>query len=128
MDIRLLEAFRKVVESRSVTEAANILGVTQPAVSAQLSRLEELVGFPLFSRQGGRLRTTKQGQSFYDEVAKALGSIEHLEQSAINIKSGSLGRLTIVSHPSAALSLLPDLVTEFQNRRPSVFIRLMTRN
>jgi DNA-binding transcriptional LysR family regulator len=128
MDVKLLEAFRKVVECRSVTEAANILGVTQPAVSAQLSRLEELVGFALFDRQRGRLRTTKQGQSFYDEVAKALGSIEHLEQSAINIKSGSLGRLTIVSHPSAAISLLPDLVTEFRNQRPSVFIRLITRN
>jgi len=45
MDIKLLEAFRKVVETRSVTEAANILGVTQPAVSAQLSRLEGVVGF-----------------------------------------------------------------------------------
>ncbi len=128
MDIKLLEAFRKVVETRSVTEAANILGVTQPAVSAQLSRLEGVVGFSLFDRQGGRLRTSKQGQSFYDEVAKALGSIEHLEQSAKNIKSGMLGRLTIVSHPSAAISFLPNLVTEFQNSRPSVYIRLITRN
>jgi DNA-binding transcriptional LysR family regulator len=126
MDIKLLEAFRKVVETRSVTEAANILGVTQPAVSAQLSRLEAVVGFSLFDRQGGRLRTSKQGQSFYDEVAKALGSIEHLEQSAKNIKSGMLGQLTIVSHPSAAISFLPDLVTEFQNSRPSVYIRLIT--
>ena len=51
MDIKLLEAFRKVVETRSVTEAATILGVTQPAVSAQLSRLEAVVGFSLFSRK-----------------------------------------------------------------------------
>src|SRR5258708_6290557 len=45
MDVRLLEAFRAVVDHRSVTAAACAMGVTQPAVSTQIAKLEEIVGF-----------------------------------------------------------------------------------
>ena len=58
MDVRLLEAFRAVVDHRSVTAAAGAMGVTQPAVSTQIARLEEMVGFALFERSGGRLKPT----------------------------------------------------------------------
>ena len=50
MDVRLLEAFRAVVDHRSVTAAAQAMGVTQPACQRQIARLEESVGFPLFER------------------------------------------------------------------------------
>src|SRR6185437_7231050 len=61
MDVKLLEAFRAVVDSRSVTAAAQALGITQPAVSGQIAKLEESVGFPLFERAGGRLRRRTAG-------------------------------------------------------------------
>ena len=50
MDVKLLEAFRAVVDNRSVTAAAQSMGITQPAVSGQIAKLEESVGFPLFER------------------------------------------------------------------------------
>ncbi len=61
MDVKLLEAFRAVVDHRSVTAAASVLGVTQPAVSTQIARLEEMIGFALFERSGGRLKPTPEG-------------------------------------------------------------------
>jgi len=69
MDIRLLEAFRAVIETGSVTHAAAALGVTQPAVSAQIARLEGVLGFSLFERfrqpaaaDGGGDRVSRRGR------------------------------------------------------------------
>ncbi len=128
MDIKLLETFKVVVDTRSVTQAAAMLGVTQPAVSAQLGRLEEAIGFRLFDRSGGRLKPTNEGLSFYADVAKALSNFEHLGQAAENIRKGSLGRLSIASHPSAGISLLPPLVARFVKEHANVSVKLITRN
>jgi len=128
LDFKLLEAFKAVIEARSVTQAAAMLGVTQPAVSAQLARLEDIIGFRLFDRQGGRLKPTNEGLSFYEAVEKALGNITHLEQVAENIRKGNLGRLVIASHPSAGISLLPKLIAEFVQAHAGVSVRLVTRN
>ena len=82
MDLRLLEAFRAVVSNHSVTRAARVLGLTQPAVSAQLARLEAAVGFQLFLRSGGRLSLTREGEEFHREVMHALGMYERPRPSS----------------------------------------------
>lgn len=128
MDIKLLETFKAVVDARSVTQAAVMLGVTQPAVSAQLARLEDAIGFKLFDRSNGRLRPTNEGLSFYADVARALSDFEHLAQAAENIRKGGFGRLSIASHPSAGISLLPGLVARFVREHPDIQVRLITRN
>src|SRR3569832_1199006 len=61
---RLLEAFRSVLDSGSITQAAATLGLTQPAVSAQIARLESDVGFALFVRSGNRVRPTTETNTF----------------------------------------------------------------
>ncbi len=128
MDIRLLETFRSVVDHRSATAAAAALGVTQPAVSAQIARLEEAVGFRLFERMGGRLKPTAEGMLFYAEAANALSGIDRLTQAAQEIRGASAGHLVLASHPSAAISLLPPLVAEFLAERKGVHIKMVTRS
>jgi DNA-binding transcriptional LysR family regulator len=127
MDIRLLETFRSVVDHRSATAAAAALGVTQPAVSAQIARLEEAVGFRLFERIGGRLKPTPEGLLFYAETANALSGIDRLAHAAQAIRGASAGHLVIASHPSAAISILPPLVAEFLSERKGVHVRMVTR-
>jgi DNA-binding transcriptional LysR family regulator len=128
MDIKLLEAFKTVIEARSVTRASAMLGVTQPAVSAQLARLEDLIGFRLFNREGGRLKPTPEAQLFHVEVVKALENVARITQSAENIRKGSLGKLVIASNPSAGISLLPTLVADYLKDHPKVSVQLITRN
>ena len=128
MDVRLLEAFRAVVDHRSVTNAAVATGVTQPAVSAQIARLEHELGFSLFDRSNGRLKPTAEGLLFYAEASKALTGIDRLTQAAEQIRTAQTGRLVIASHPSAAISLLPGLVSAFLAERPGVLVRLLSRN
>ena len=128
MDVRLLEAFRAVVDHRSVTNAAKAMGFTQPAVSAQIARLEQELGFLLFDRSNGRLKPTAEGILFYAEANKALTGIDRLAQAAEQIRTAQTGRLVIASHPSAAISLLPSLVSAFLAERPGVLVRLVSRN
>jgi DNA-binding transcriptional LysR family regulator len=128
MDVRLLEAFRAVVDHRSVTAAAGAMGVTQPAVSTQIARLEETIGFALFERSGGRLKPTPEGLLFYAEATRVLGEVDRLETAAAQIREGEAGRLTIASHPWAAISLLPRLVADFVAARPGVSVRLISRH
>ena len=128
MDIRLLEAFRAVIETGSVTHAAHALGVTQPAVSAQIARLEELLGFSLFDRSNNRLRPTAEGNAFRGEVDRTLGRIDDLESAAALLRDGQLGSLVIASHPMAGVTLLPPVVASVMHKRPQVKVKLVTRN
>jgi DNA-binding transcriptional LysR family regulator len=128
MDVRLLEAFRAVVDHRTVTNAATSLGVTQPAVSAQIARLEQELGFLLFERGNGRLKPTPEGLLFYAEASKALTGIDRLTQAALQIRTAQVGHLVVASHPSAAISLLPPIISAFLAERPGVLVRLVSRN
>lgn len=128
MDVKLLEAFRAVVDHRSMTAAATVMGITQPAVSTQIARLEESVGFPLFDRAGGRLKPTPEGMIFYAEASRVLGEVDRLQATTAQIREGQAGRLAIASHPSAAISLLPELVARFVADRPGVSVRLISRH
>lgn len=128
MDVKLLEAFRTVVDHRSVTGAAVAMGISQPAVSTQISRLEQLVGFALFERSGGRLKPTSEGMLFYAEASRALGGFDRLAAATQQIRQGQAGRLVIASHPSAAISLLPELVADFLAARPGVMVRMVSRH
>jgi DNA-binding transcriptional LysR family regulator len=128
MDVRLLEAFRAVVDHRSVTAAAGAMGLTQPAVSTQIARLEEAIGFALFERSGGRLKPTPEGMLFYAEATRVLGEVDRLQAATAQIREGQAGRLAIASHPWAAISLLPRLVSQFLAERPGVSVRMISRH
>jgi DNA-binding transcriptional LysR family regulator len=128
MDVKLLEAFRAVVDNRSVTAAAQAMGVTQPAVSGQIAKLEETVGFALFERSGGRLKPTAEGMLFYAEASRVLGEVDRLAMTTEQIRGGHSGKLVIASHPSAAISLLPALVANFVAERPGISVRLISRH
>lgn len=127
MDIKLLETFQAVIESQSMTGAARVLGVTQPAISTQIARLEAQVGFALFERVNGRLKASRQGRLFYAEVRNALGMIERLAQDADTIRKGTSETITVASHPSASISILPAVVAELRQRRPMARIRMINR-
>jgi DNA-binding transcriptional LysR family regulator len=128
MDIRLLQAFRAVIETGSVTHAAAALGVTQPAVSAQIARLEGVLGFSLFERSTNRLRPTSEAIAFRAEVDRTLGRIDDLAFAATLLREGQSGSLAIVSHPMAGVTLLPPVVASFIRKRPQVRVQLITRN
>lgn len=128
IDPRLLEAFRTVLDSGSITQAAASLGLTQPAVSAQIARLEADVGFTLFARSGNRVRPTAEALAFREEVEHTLTKISDLGRVAEQIRTGEVGSLTIASHPMAGVTLLPPVVAAFAKERPNIKVELFVRN
>ena len=83
-DMNLIKPFAKVYELNSITKAAELLNVSQPAISAAIKRLETYLGYPLFIRSGRKLSPTPNAQIFYSQVStvldivdNALGNKEH---------------------------------------------------
>jgi DNA-binding transcriptional LysR family regulator len=128
MDLRLIEMFQAVMRYRSVTEAARSLGVSQPAVSAALGRLEKDVGFALFRREGRHIAPTPEALLLDEEAARALAGFAQLEDAAAGISAGRRGTLTIATNPTPGISWLPPVISRFRRERPAVNVRLLTRS
>lgn len=84
--LKSIAAFEAALRLGSMTAAAGELGSTQPAVSQRIRALEDALGVPLFDRTTRRLRPTRDGQEFYDDVAAALrrlvGATQRLQSRA----------------------------------------------
>lgn len=124
LTFRQIEAFQSVIATGSVTEAAALLGVTQPAVSRLLQDLEAQVGFTLFQRAGRTLQPTAEARMLVDTVRRALGGLDRIREAAEAIRDFGEARLTLVTTASFAARLLPDLVAAFARRRPGAAISL----
>jgi DNA-binding transcriptional LysR family regulator len=113
------------MQHRSVTEAARALGVSQPAVSAALKRLEADVGFALFRRESRHIVPTPEAHLLHDEAIRALAGFAELEEAAAGISAGKRGALTIAS---PVIAWLTGVVSRFQRERSSTRVRLLTRS
>src|SRR3546814_9544927 len=71
MNFRQIEAFRTVIACGTTTRAAEILRISQPAISRLLADLERTTKLKLFDRGKGRIRPTAEGLAFYDEVQRS---------------------------------------------------------
>ncbi|MEX0366280.1 MAG: LysR substrate-binding domain-containing protein [Ruegeria sp.] len=121
---RQVDAFRTVISSGSVTEAAEMLGISQPAVSRLISDLEAEVGFALFQREGRGLVPTEEGRLLVVEVRQAVSGMEHIKDAAAVIGTFGHAMLRLVTTPTFASQLAPDLIADFAARRPKVMTRM----
>jgi DNA-binding transcriptional LysR family regulator len=121
---RQVDAFRTVVSMGSVTNAAQVLGISQPAVSRLISDMETEVGFQLFRRSGRALEPTGEARLLEQEIRQAVSGLEHIKDSAIAIARFGHARLKIVTTPSFSNQLLPDLLGLFCKARPNSMARM----
>lgn len=129
MNLRQLEAFRAVMLSGSVTQAAASLHISQPAVSKLVADLEHQVGFRLFVRSKGvALTITPEADIFFHEVERSFAGIAVLKRAAADIRNTSTGMLRIAALPALAVSFLPAVIAVFRKRHPGVSIQLQTRS
>jgi len=107
MNLRRLQAFRAVFECRSVTEAANRLNLSQPAVSRLIADLETELALPLFARERRRLLPTAEGSSFFAEAERALAAIDQIVDIARDIRTLKGAHLRIVGVPPTVFGVIP---------------------
>jgi DNA-binding transcriptional LysR family regulator len=125
METKQLAAFCAVVERRSFSQAAERLGVTQPAVSLQVRALEKRLGQRLLDRSGRRVEPTEAGMRLYHSAQRLLQLEEQLVADvAGDGESAIVGTLTIGASTGPGGTVVPLLLCEFQQRHPDVRVDL----
>jgi DNA-binding transcriptional LysR family regulator len=125
METKQLAAFCAVVERRSFSQAAEQLGVTQPAVSLQIRSLEQRLGQQLLDRSGRRVEPTEAGQLLYRGAQRLLALEEQLLQELGEEAEGELtGRLEIGASTGPGSTVVPVVLAEFQQLNPEVKVAL----
>jgi DNA-binding transcriptional LysR family regulator len=125
MDTRQLAAFCAVVERGSFSQAAERLGVTQPAVSLQIRSLEKRLGQQLLDRSGRRVEPTEAGVRLYRGAQRLLALEEQILDDVADEPDGAVsGRLEIGSSSGPGGSVLPLLLCDFQAQYPEVVVAL----
>lgn len=129
MDTRQLAAFCTVVERRSFSQAAERLGVTQPAVSLQVRALEKRLGTQLLDRSGRRVEPTEAGLRLYRGAQRLLQLEEQLLDDVASDQAGALtGELSIGASTGPAAVAVPILLCEFQRRHPGLRVALQVHD
>jgi DNA-binding transcriptional LysR family regulator len=125
MDTRQLAAFCAVVERKSFSQAAERLGVTQPAVSLQIRALERRLGEQLLDRSGRRVEPTEAGRRLYRGAQRMLQLEEQLLEEVGAADEGRLtGTLQLAASTGPGAHLVPLLLCEFQRAHPDLRISL----
>jgi DNA-binding transcriptional LysR family regulator len=124
MDTRQLQAFCAVVEKKSFSQAAEQLGVTQPAVSLQVRALEDRVGQTLLDRSGRRVEATEAGRRLYRSAQRMLALEEQLLEEAAADDGRLTGTLAIGASTGPGAHLVPLLLCEFQREHPDLHVAL----
>jgi DNA-binding transcriptional LysR family regulator len=125
MDTRQLAAFCAVVERKSFSQAAERLGVTQPAVSQQIRALEKRLGRQLLDRSGRRVEPTEAGRRLYRSAQRMLSLEEHLLEDVAAVGEGELtGTLDLGASTGPAAIVIPTLLCEFQREHPGIKVSL----
>jgi DNA-binding transcriptional LysR family regulator len=122
--LRDLQVFRAVMERGGVTQAAQQLGISQPAASKMLRQAEERLGFQLFVRDGKRLVPTAEAHALLPEWLGAAAALDGVSRLADALRKGRSGRLAIAAVPVLATALLPEAVQAFRAQQPGVLVSL----
>jgi DNA-binding transcriptional LysR family regulator len=125
MDTRQLAAFCAVVERRSFSQAAERLGVTQPAVSLQVRALEKRLGTQLLDRSGRRVEPTEAGWRLYRGAQRMLALEDQLVAEVSASGEGTVaGDLVLGASTGPAAVAVPVVLGEFQRVYPGVRVFL----
>ncbi len=126
--LRQIEVFKAVIETGTVSRAAETLNMSQPAASKLLSNLEADIGMELFERRRGLLVPTERGIRFYEEVDRIFSGLDQIGQAVEALRSEERGRLTVGVLPALSGTFISTVIREFARQKPGVFLSLHARS
>ncbi len=121
---RQIEAFRALILTGGVSAAANLLNISQPAVSRMIRDFQHHLGLALFERRGTRLVPTSEALSLYAEVERAFVGLDHIAKTATELRTRRAGFLRIAALPALANGFLPRFAGQFAAERPRLDLGL----
>jgi DNA-binding transcriptional LysR family regulator len=124
MNARQIEVFHAVMKTGSISGAASLLRVSQPAVSQVLLHTEDQLRFPLFHRVKGRLQETAQARLLYREVENVYDGLKRVRSLADSLRDRSGGAIHVLASPGPGHSILPEALGLFRIAYPHVRVTL----
>ncbi|WP_422922943.1 LysR family transcriptional regulator [Singulisphaera sp. PoT] len=122
MDLTQLRSFLKIAEYRSFTRAAKDFGVSQPALSQQIAKLEADLGRPIFERQGRQISLTEAGELLKRQAEQIISLAD--DTAKLLCDDGESGKVIVSAIPTIAPYLLPSLIRTFHGRHPRAHIEI----
>src|SRR5437899_7006372 len=118
----------EVARLKSLSRAAEALGLTQPAISAQVRVVEEECGFRLFDRLGRNVYLTQPGAVLADYGRRLLRYRREATRALTDLTSGPAGRLLLGATEAICTYVLPPIVKEYQRLHPNVSLDIFRHN
>ena len=125
MNLRHLEAFRAVMVSGSVTQAAQSLNLSQPALSRRIQKLEQVIGAPLLERTTRHVSATALGTELVPLVRRMLEEFDGSLFAVRDVGPNRGGLVTIACLPTAAFYFLPTVIRQFNEQYPNIRFRIL---
>ncbi len=125
MELQQLEYFRVVARTQHVTQAAEELGITQPALSRAMARLERDLGAALFDHRGRSVKLNRYGEAFLRHVERALGAIEEGRRELTDLSDRDAGVIAFGFAHALGTRVVPDLIAAFRQQHPRARFQLL---
>ena len=127
MQLRHLEVFHAIMLTGTITAAARLLNISQPAATRLLLRAEDQLGYRLFDRVKGRLVPTREGQVLHAESERIISGLENLRKLSRNLGAATSGHLRIAAAPALCVDLIPLAIARFRQKHADVSFEVETR-
>jgi len=124
-ELKGILAFVKVAETACFTKAAEVLHISQPALTRRIKKLEESLGTPLFERSTRQVKLTTIGQTFLHHARDLLDFYDNSINSIKELTRHIQGCVTISCLPTAAFYFLPSVIRDYNQKYPNIRIRLL---
>ena len=125
MDFEQLRTFQQVSRLKSFSRAAEKLGVTQPAISAQIRSLEKEVGARLFDRDGGKVTFTAAGRLFEPFAEHCLQCQSHIFVAVNELYRSARGEVSVSASEATSLYVLPPVFAQYKKHYTRVNLNIV---
>ncbi len=128
MRLRHIEVFHAIMQVGTISGAAQVLHISQPAVTKVLQHCELQLGMPLFERVRGKLYPKPEAHRLFAETEKLNRDLQGIRRLAASLKGRAVETIRLVSTPTIAMGVLPNAMTQWRRAFPHTRCELATHH
>lgn len=128
MRLRHIEVFHAIMQVGTISGAAQVLHISQPAVTKVLQHCELQLGMPLFERVRGKLYPKPEAHRLFAETEKLNRDLQGIRRLAASLKGRAVETIRLVSTPTVAIAVLPEAMTQWRHEFSTTRCELATHH
>lgn len=128
MNVQQLEYFISIANTLSYSKSAELLGLSQPALSMSITKLEEELGFPLFAKSGRNIRLTDSGKQYYQTARRVIDTLSEGALEAKNLLTAKAGYISVAIPNDLPPIYVAQVLNDFMRSFPEVKLNLYQKD